>query len=160
MVAGVLAWGAATDPHYAAWIPTFEGLFVGAICFGGALLCGLRLWVRSTVPFRVRKTPLLAGLVACSLLILILGASAAKLDNPSHYKGTPYENLAFTDPEDNPRPSSPAYVGMVVLIVFPGPISWMLFGTYRFYAGGIAPVSSVVPPVDAIGEIMKTEGAA
>jgi hypothetical protein len=155
-VAGVLAWGAATNPRYDDWIPTFEGLTLGGICVVGGALSLKRLWANLEVPNRLRPISLLLGFTACLLLTAACALTAPRLDERNHYGGTVF-NLPFTEPEANPKASARGYVFSTLLVIFPGPLSWLLLGAHRLYARGVDPVSSVVPPVDAVGEILRSE---
>jgi hypothetical protein len=42
------------------------------------------------------------------------------------------------------------------LIVFPGPIAWLVFGVHVFYVGGFEPIWDEVDGPDPMGEIMRT----
>jgi hypothetical protein len=163
IVAGVLAWGSVQYSRFPAWIPTFDGIALGGVCLLGASLCLLKLHRNLAVPFHVRGVPIVLGLAAIVGLIHITTALVQVVGDPNRYHGRENESSSAIHVEDawgrRPQFGDGSPTGSVlttIVAIFPGPISWLLAGAYFLYAKGFPPVSKHVPPVDAMGEIMRT----
>ncbi len=154
IIAGILAWGAAAEVSYNDWVPTFAGVFVGGFLLIGAAYCLGKLRQRISQPYRTRAPLIFTGATLCLLLIIFALISAATVGDPARYRTRfdedPTVVTSFEDPSLEPR----GFVVAIVLICFPGPVAWLLYGVKRFYVEAIDPVSSDVKGLDPMGQIM------
>ncbi len=182
IVAGVLAWGAADDPHFGAWIPTFGAVALGLVYLVGAAVGLITLRRRLSAPHCVCKTRIAFGLAAVAMLLFIATTTisvvadssrygAGDEDSTATYVGTraqqPQLPTAFANYSDLRAPlpveavesgdgSPTGFVITTLIVIFPGPISWCLAAMYFLYARGFDPVSKRVPAADPMGQILRT----
>lgn len=155
-IAGVFAWGAAAEVTSQDWLPTFGAAFVAGFILVGTLYCVQGLRERTSRPYHVRSPQVVVGAAACLLLAGFALLSAAQVGNSDNYTrrfdGEPNVVNGFEDPSFE----VPGFVISIVVICFPGPVSWLLYAIKRFYVDAVEEVSTEVEGPDPMGQIMKT----
>lgn len=156
--AGVLGWGAAGDLTTADWLPTFTGLLLGTIVLCTGVLSLKRVRAKQAVPYRTRQPQRILGLAAGLLLAGFAVLAALNVGNEEAYRRQANAPGAWgqwgrQDGEElhlEPR----GYVLTLLLVCFPGPVSWLAYGSYRLLGDAFDPVSTEVEGPDPMGQIM------